>query len=41
LRLSHRILVMSEGKIMGELEGKSATQESIMSLATHRQTKVA
>jgi ribose transport system ATP-binding protein len=36
LRLSHRILVMCEGRITGELDGPSATQESIMTLATRR-----
>lgn len=35
LKLSHRILVMSEGQITGELGGHSATQEQIMTLATH------
>jgi ribose transport system ATP-binding protein len=37
LRLSHRIIVMCEGRITGELDGKTATQESIMTLATMRQ----
>ncbi len=37
LRLSHRILVMCEGRITGELDGPTATQESIMHLATQRQ----
>lgn len=37
LRLSQRILVMCEGRITGELDGKAATQESIMHLATQRQ----
>lgn len=37
LRLSHRIIVMREGRITGELDGQAATQESIMSLATRRQ----
>ncbi|MBB4065638.1 sugar ABC transporter ATP-binding protein [Gellertiella hungarica] len=36
LRLSHRILVMCEGRITGELDGREATQESIMHLATLR-----
>ena len=36
LRLSHRILVMCEGRITGELTGRDATQESIMTLATQR-----
>jgi ribose transport system ATP-binding protein len=37
LRLSQRILVMCEGRITGELDGKTATQEAIMTLATQRQ----
>jgi ribose transport system ATP-binding protein len=41
LRLSHRIIVMSEGRIAGELDGKTATQESIMTLATQRLSKAA
>jgi ribose transport system ATP-binding protein len=41
LRLSHRIIVMCEGRITGELDGKSATQEDIMNLATQRQAKAA
>jgi ribose transport system ATP-binding protein len=41
LRLSHRILVMCEGRITGELDGKTATQENIMTLATQRQSKAA
>ncbi len=41
LRLSHRILVMCEGRITGELDGKTATQESIMHLATERYAKAA
>jgi ribose transport system ATP-binding protein len=36
LRMSHRILVMCEGKITGELQNKDANQESIMALATMR-----
>jgi ribose transport system ATP-binding protein len=36
LRLSHRIIVMCEGRITGELDGKTATQEDIMTLATQR-----
>ena len=38
LRLSHRILVMAEGRITGELDGRTATQEDIMTLATQRAT---
>ncbi len=41
LRLSHRVIVMCEGRITGELDGKTATQESIMTLATQRQVKAA
>jgi ribose transport system ATP-binding protein len=37
LRLAHRILVMCEGRITGELDGRSATQEAIMQLATRRE----
>lgn len=36
LRMSHRIIVMCEGRITGELDYKEATQESIMQLATLR-----
>jgi ribose transport system ATP-binding protein len=36
LRLSHRIVVMCEGRITGELYGLTATQEAIMTLATQR-----
>ncbi|ANY08344.1 sugar ABC transporter ATP-binding protein [Pseudonocardia sp. HH130630-07] len=36
LRLSHRVLVMSEGRVTGQLEATDATQESIMELATLR-----
>ncbi len=35
LRLSHRIVVMSEGRLTGVLSAGEATQESIMALATH------
>jgi len=41
LRLSHRIIVMSEGRVTGELDGRTATQEAIMTLATQRQNKAA
>jgi len=41
LRLSHRILVMAEGRITGELDGRTATQEAIMTLATHRSANAA
>jgi ABC-type sugar transport system ATPase subunit len=36
LRMSHRILVMCEGRITGELDHSEATQEKIMSFATER-----
>ncbi len=35
LRLSHRIVVMSEGRVTGILAAGDASQESIMALATH------
>ena len=41
LRLAHRVLVMCEGRITGELAGDSATQESIMRLATQREARAA
>jgi ribose transport system ATP-binding protein len=40
LRLSHRIIVMCEGRITGELSASEATQEKIMKLATQRETMV-
>jgi ribose transport system ATP-binding protein len=36
LRMSHRIVVMCEGRITGELSGAEATQEKIMTFATMR-----
>jgi ribose transport system ATP-binding protein len=36
LRMSHRIVVMCEGRITGELTGAEATQEKIMTFATMR-----
>jgi ribose transport system ATP-binding protein len=36
LRISHRIIVMCEGRITGELSSKEATQELIMKYATMR-----
>lgn len=36
LRMSHRIVVMCEGRITGELPSWGATQEKIMALATQR-----
>ncbi|MET0209946.1 MAG: sugar ABC transporter ATP-binding protein [Burkholderiaceae bacterium] len=38
LALSHRIVVMCEGRISGELNGADATQESVMHLATQRES---
>ncbi len=37
LRMSHRVLVMCEGRITGELEAGEATQERIMTFATQRE----
>ena len=36
LRMSHRIVVMSEGRVTGTLDADEATQESVMHLATLR-----
>ena len=36
LRMSHRIVVMCEGRITGELSRAEATQEKIMQFATQR-----
>lgn len=36
LRMSHRIIVMCEGRITGELSSAEATQETIMAYATQR-----
>ncbi|AOK56900.1 D-ribose transporter ATP-binding protein [Burkholderia stagnalis] len=41
LRMSHRILVMCEGRVTGELSAAEATQETIMQLATRRESSVA
>lgn len=38
LRLSHRILVMCEGRVTGEMPARGATQEKIMQLATQRES---
>jgi ribose transport system ATP-binding protein len=38
IRMSHRIVVMCEGRITGELSGADATQEKIMTYATMRPT---
>jgi len=35
LRLSHRIVVMREGRVTGIVSADEATQETIMALATH------
>ena len=41
LALADRILVMREGRIRGELSGVTATEESVMQLATHEAEAVA
>ena len=41
LLLSHRILVMCEGRITGEVHGGEATQERLMALATQRDAEAA
>ena len=41
LRMSHRIVVMCEGRITGELSAAEATQERIMTFATQRSSIVA
>ncbi len=38
LRMSHRVLVMCEGRITGELRAREASQEKIMQLATRRES---
>ncbi len=38
LRMSHRILVMCEGRITGELDAAEATQERILQYATRRES---
>ena len=40
LRMSHRIIVMCEGRITGELSIEEATQENIMHFATQREAIV-
>ncbi|MEX3934940.1 sugar ABC transporter ATP-binding protein [Paraburkholderia phymatum] len=40
LRMSHRVLIMCEGRITGELAAGEATQEKIMQLATQREPVV-
>jgi ribose transport system ATP-binding protein len=39
LHLSHRILVMCEGRVTGDVSGLDATQESLMALATRRESQ--
>ncbi len=41
LRMSHRVIVMCEGRITGELSMANATQEGIMKFATQRHALVA
>ena len=41
LRMSHRVLVMCEGRITGELTAGEATQERIMAFATQREAVAA
>ena len=41
LRMSHRVLVMCEGRITGELSATDGTQERIMALATQREAVAA
>ncbi|HQX75937.1 MAG TPA: D-xylose ABC transporter ATP-binding protein, partial [Thermoflexales bacterium] len=36
LRMSHRVIVMCEGRITGQLTAGEANQEKIMTLATQR-----
>jgi len=40
LRMSDRVVVMCEGRITGELDGATATEEAVMKLATQRETMV-
>jgi ribose transport system ATP-binding protein len=40
IRMSHRVIVMCEGRITGELSAAEATQEKIMHLATRRESAV-
>jgi len=40
LALADRILVMREGRLRGELAGLTATEESVMQLATHEEDEV-
>jgi ribose transport system ATP-binding protein len=40
LRMSHRVVVMSEGRVTGELTADEATQEAVMEYATQRPATV-
>jgi ribose transport system ATP-binding protein len=40
LRMSHRVVVMCEGRITGELSAREATQERIMQYATQREAQL-
>ncbi|HVN55701.1 MAG TPA: sugar ABC transporter ATP-binding protein [Anaerolineaceae bacterium] len=40
LRMSHRVVVMCEGRITGELDASEASQEAIMKLATQRSATI-
>jgi len=40
LRMSHRIVVMADGRVTGVLSAAEADQEAIMTLATHREIPV-
>ncbi|MCR4431895.1 MAG: sugar ABC transporter ATP-binding protein [Tepidanaerobacteraceae bacterium] len=40
LRMSHRVIIMCEGRITGELDAKDATQERIMQYATKRENAI-
>ncbi|MBV9542917.1 MAG: sugar ABC transporter ATP-binding protein [Chloroflexi bacterium] len=40
LRMSHRVLVMCEGRLTGELSAGEATQEAIMQYATQREAQL-
>jgi ribose transport system ATP-binding protein len=40
LRMSHRVIVMCEGRITGELTSAEATQEKIMKFATQREVAI-
>jgi ribose transport system ATP-binding protein len=39
IRMSHRVVVMCEGRITGELTAAEATQEKVMHLATQRESE--